>query len=73
MGRHSKYPYDDWTDGKWHVVDPAKYGTTPEKLRAIVHQWAKAHNYACSTYIDNVEKTFSIRLTYVSPHRGLGE
>lgn len=45
MGRTAKYPYHLLTNGEWHDVRPAEYDSSPAKLRAIFHQYARAHGF----------------------------
>lgn len=49
MGRNSVYPYHLWTDGQWHDITPSDYDKSLASLRAILHQYAKAHSYVLRT------------------------
>lgn len=59
MGRYQKYPYTEWIDGQWHELDPQTWNTTVVKLRATLHQWARANGYVLRTVAN--EDTLSVR------------
>lgn len=62
MGRNTKYPYHQWTDGQWHDVAPSDYQKTITTLRATLHQYAKAHGYTLMTLrLPNGILTFRFR------------
>lgn len=49
MGRNTKYPYREWTDGMWHDINPADYGKSLASLRSILHQYANDNRFRLRT------------------------
>ena len=39
-GRPTQYPYEEWTDGEWHAIDPQTYVDEEITLRRALYQYA---------------------------------